>query len=99
MPVVKFLKEGKEVNVANGGNLRVKAIENGVDIYTLFGKMTNCGGAGQCATCVVEVTEGLENLSPRTSFEERKLKKKPDAYRLACQSQVNGPITVQTKPG
>jgi ferredoxin len=47
---------------------------------------------------VVEIVEGIENLSPRTDFEEKKLRKKPDSYRLACQTVVNGDITVKTKP-
>ncbi|MBD2297208.1 (2Fe-2S)-binding protein [Nostoc sp. FACHB-87] len=95
---IKFVKEDKEVIAANGANLRLKAVENGIDLYTLFGKMTNCGGYGQCGTCVVEVVEGLENLSPRTDVEKRKFKKKPDNYRLACQALVHGPVSVVTKP-
>ena len=76
----------------------MKAIENQVDLYTFGGKMMNCGGYGQCGTCIVEVVEGMENLSPRTAFEERKLKKKPASYRLACQALVNGAVSVKTKP-
>ena len=83
---------------ADGANLRLKALENSIEIYKFMGKMTNCGGYGQCGTCIVEVVEGLENLSPRTETENRKLKKKPENYRLACQALVNGPISVVTKP-
>lgn len=95
---IKFVKENKEVVAADGANLRIKAIENQIDIYKMWGKMTNCGGAGQCTTCIVEVVEGLENLSPRTDVETRKFKNKPDNYRLACQTIVNGPVSVVTKP-
>ncbi|MBD2354661.1 (2Fe-2S)-binding protein [Tolypothrix sp. FACHB-123] len=95
---IKFVKEDKEIIAADGANLRLKAMQNGIDIYTLFGKMTNCGGYGQCGTCIVEITEGIENLSPRTDVENRKLKKKPENYRLACQTLVNGPVSVVTKP-
>lgn len=95
---IKFVKEDKEVIAADGANLRFKAIENGIDIYTFIGKMTNCGGYGQCGTCIVEIVEGTENLSPRTEVEDRKLKKKPANYRLACQTLVNGPVSVKTKP-
>ncbi len=87
---IKFVKEDKEVVAADGANLRLKAMQNGIDIYTLIGKMTNCGGYGQCGTCIVEIVEGIENLSPRTDVENRKLKKKPENYRLACQTLVNG---------
>jgi ferredoxin len=95
---IKFVKEDKEVIAADGANLRLKAMQNGIDIYTLIGKMTNCGGYGQCGTCIVEIVEGKENLSPRTDVENRKLKKKPENYRLACQTLVNGPVSVVTKP-
>ncbi len=99
MPTITFVNEEKQVVAADGANLRFKALENGVDIYRLMGKLTNCGGYGQCATCLVEVVEGLENLSPKTAFEERKLKRKPENYRLACQVLVNGPVSVKTRPG
>jgi ferredoxin len=46
----------------------------------------------------VEIVEGMENLSPRTDFENKKLAKRPDSHRLACQTMVNGPVVVNTKP-
>ncbi|MBR8826720.1 MAG: (2Fe-2S)-binding protein [Gomphosphaeria aponina SAG 52.96 = DSM 107014] len=98
MANITFIKENQEVIAADGANLREKALQNRIDIYTLKGKLTNCGGYGQCGTCIVEITSGGENLSPRTDFELRKLKKKPDSYRLACQTLVNGPVSVKTKP-
>lgn len=98
MANIKFVKENQEAVVADGANLRLKALENGIDIYSWYGKMMNCGGYGQCGTCIVEVVEGMENLSPRTEVETRKLKKKPASYRLACQALVNGPVSVVSKP-
>lgn len=98
LATLNFVNEGKTVTVATGANLRQKAIENGVDIYTLKGKLMNCGGYGQCGTCVVNILEGGDQLSPRTDFEQRKLKKRPETYRLACQAVVNGAVTVETKP-
>jgi ferredoxin len=95
---MNFVKENKEVIAANGANLRLSAMQNNIDIYKVWGKMMNCGGYGQCGTCIVEITEGLENLSPRTDVENQILKRKPDNYRLACQTIVNGPISVVTKP-
>jgi ferredoxin len=98
MTTITFVKENQEVIAAQGSNLREKALQNRVDIYTLGGKLRNCGGYGQCATCVVEVADGMENLSPKTDFEQRRLKKKPENYRLACQTLVNGSVTIITKP-
>jgi ferredoxin len=37
----------------------------------------------------LKITEDLET---------KKFKNKPDNYRLACQTLVNGPVTVITKP-
>ncbi|MDJ1178078.1 2Fe-2S iron-sulfur cluster-binding protein [Roseofilum sp. BLCC_M91] len=98
MANIQFVNENQEAIAADGANLRLQALEKGIDIYKLIGKMTNCGGVGQCGTCIVEIVEGMENLSPKTDFEQRKLKKKPETYRLACQTLVNGPISVKTKP-
>lgn len=97
MPNIKFVKENREVVAADGANLRLQALQNNIDIYTFKGKMFNCGGYGQCGTCIVEVVEGMENISPRTPVEDKKLQKKPH-YRLACQALVNGPVSVVTKP-
>lgn len=101
MSDITFLQENKDDTVvigSLGSNLREKALQNGVDIYTFGAKLMNCGGVGQCATCMVEVVEGMENLSDKTPFEERRLAKRPDNYRLACQTIVNGKVVVKTKP-
>ncbi len=98
MANITFVKEDKEIIAADGANLREKALQNDIDLYTLKGKLINCGGYGQCGTCLVEVVEGIENLSEKTDFEKRKLSKRPDNYRLACQTMVNGPVSVKTKP-
>ncbi len=98
MSAIKFIKEDKEIIVAQGSNLREKAVQNQIDIYTFKGKLMNCGGYGQCGLCRVEILEGMENLSPRTDFENKKLAKRPDSHRLACQTMVNGPVVVNTKP-
>ncbi|MBD2105818.1 2Fe-2S iron-sulfur cluster-binding protein [Nodosilinea sp. FACHB-13] len=98
MANVKFVNEDTEIVVADGANLRFKALENRIDIYTFSGKLMNCGGYGQCGTCVVDIVAGGENLSPRTQVEERKLKKWPESCRLSCQTTVHGPVSVVTKP-
>ena len=99
MANLKFIHEDKEIIAADGVNLREKALENRIDIYTFKGKMLNCGGYGQCGTCLVEVVAGMENLSERTPAEQQKLRKKPDTYRLSCQTIVNsGDVSIVTKP-
>lgn len=83
--------------------LRTLMLANKVDLYTTWGKMWSCGGGGSCGTCIVEVTEGGELLTPRTRTEENKLKGKPAGWRLACQTKVGtgescGAVTIRTKP-
>ncbi|XP_038718624.1 photosynthetic NDH subunit of subcomplex B 3, chloroplastic isoform X2 [Tripterygium wilfordii] len=55
--------------------------------------LSNCVGGGICGTCLVEVVEGKELLSPRNEIEKEKLKKKPKTFRLACQTTVGDPNT------
>jgi Ferredoxin len=98
MANIKFVNEQKEIIAMDGANLRIKAMEHGIDLYKFMGKLTNCGGYGQCGTCIVEITAGADKLSPLTPSEERKLKRKPANYRLACQVLVNGDVSVKTKP-
>ena len=98
MARIKFVKENKEVEASFGSNLRFKAQENNIDIYTFMGKLTQCGGYGQCGTCVVDIVEGAQNLTPRTAVEEKMLRKRPSSCRLACQAMVQGDISVETKP-
>ncbi|MBC6419725.1 MAG: iron ABC transporter substrate-binding protein, partial [Prochloron sp. SP5CPC1] len=43
MSNITFVKEDKVVFAADGANLREKAVQNGVDLYTFRGKLTNCG--------------------------------------------------------
>ena len=74
-----------------------------VDLYTTWGKIWSCSGAGQCGTCIVRVVQGSELMSARTETEEKKLKGKPAEWRLACQTIVGdgesgGSATVETKP-
>lgn len=98
MSSIQFVNEGQEIQVAEEDNLRSVALDNKIDIYTLKGKLMNCGGYGQCGTCIVEVVDGMENLSPRTPVENVKLKKKPETYRLACQTLILGDVSIKTKP-
>merc|ERR1711990_112752 len=79
--------------------LRTELQQEKVDVYTFKGKIGNCNGYGQCGLCQVEVVEGMENLGPRTAAEEAKLSNKPDTYRLACQTTLEGgAVRIRTKP-
>ncbi len=59
----------------------------------------NCLGTGLCGSCVIEVRDGMENLTPRTKLEEMHLSEFPRAFRLACQTEiVKGSVTILTRP-
>uniref|UniRef100_A0A7S1XJK9 PDZ domain-containing protein n=1 Tax=Phaeomonas parva TaxID=124430 RepID=A0A7S1XJK9_9STRA len=89
-----------KITVERGEILRNALRGSKVDVYDLMGKVTNCNGAGQCGTCAVAVLGETDALSERTDAELRKLGKKPDNWRLACQVVVEGggELEIQTKP-
>lgn len=50
-------KEGNplELSCESGDQLRAVLMANKVDLYTTWGKVWQCGGVGNCGTCIVEV--------------------------------------------
>jgi ferredoxin len=76
MPIIKFVKENKEIEVPVGTNLRRAAIQAGINLNcglngvgASINKWVNCGGKGMCATCRVLITRGMENTNPMTKRE------------------------------
>jgi len=100
MPVIRFVREGRDVECYPGENLREVALREGIELYGLKGKLGNCGGCGQCITCFVEVVgeSSPGSLSSRTAVEEQKLRRRPDGWRLACQTLVQQSVLVLTRP-
>jgi ferredoxin len=100
MPVIRFVREGRDVPCYPGENLREVALREGIELYGLKGKLGNCGGCGQCITCFVDVVEGgsPRALSERTAVEEQKLRRRPQTWRLACQALVDDSVLVLTRP-
>jgi ferredoxin len=78
MPVIKFVKEKKEIEVPEGANLRKEALKAGVNPHSLingFGAsiskaLINCHGLAQCGTCRVRIVKGMENTSPMGKLEK-----------------------------
>lgn len=104
MPIIKFVNEKKEIQVAEGANLRKEAMRAGVDVYKGVDKILHCPGLGCCGTCRVLVTKGIDNASPMGAFERTRLKLSmayignEDTMRLSCQTNVLGDMEVQTTP-
>ncbi|KAK9273140.1 hypothetical protein L1049_017947 [Liquidambar formosana] len=83
--------------------LRNIMLDNKIELYATYGKVMNCGGGGSCGTCIVEIIDGKDLLNERTNTELRYLKKKPESWRLACQTIVgnkenSGKVVVQRLP-
>ena len=77
MPVIRFIREGRDVNCSVGDNLREVALRERMELYGLKGKLGNCGGYGQCSTCMVSIESGDpkgKELSPPTEVEQIHLK-------------------------
>ncbi|KAH0940875.1 hypothetical protein HID58_000512 [Brassica napus] len=75
--------------------------DNKLELYATYGKVMNCGGGGSCGTCII--LDGRELLNERTDTENKYLKKKPESWRLACQTIVgnkenSGKVVVQRIP-
>lgn len=112
MPKIAFVNEKKEIEVPQGANLRDEAIKAGIQVNFhlidtgggVLGKVLNCHGLGSCGTCRVRVVKGMENLSNTGLWEKFKLATMmsnighENEIRLACQTQVNGDCTVETRP-
>mgnify|MGYP002636316816 CR=1 FL=1 len=104
MPTITFASEKKEIQVPAGANLRAEALRAGVQLYPGVHRFLNCHGLGQCGSCRVLITKGMENVSRKGLLESARLAVSlayignEQKMRLACQTKVNGDITVETKP-
>lgn len=88
MPIVKFIKEKKEIEVPQGANLRAEAKKAGINLNQgvrgisdsidnfacAINKHMNCKGFGLCGTCRVLITKGMENTNEMTLREKLKFK-------------------------
>ncbi|MBS0616418.1 MAG: (2Fe-2S)-binding protein [Verrucomicrobia bacterium] len=75
-----FEHSGEEVEIEAGEPIAPACEEAGVPFACT---------EGICGTCIVEVIEGEENLSPPTQ-EEFDFLGAPGKERLACQCKLNG---------
>jgi len=98
MPTVEFLNAGKKVDCGQYANLRKVALLHDIPVYKGIDETVNCQGNGLCGTCVVEVVEGADHLSPMTRREKLRLKGQAANRRLSCQCQVMGDVTCVTSP-
>jgi len=87
MPIVKFVKEKKEIEVPEGANLRAEAVKAGINLNqglngmgAAINEYFNCTAmsmgllSGSCGTCRVLITKGMENTNKLTLREWLKFK-------------------------
>ncbi|MGR3219740.1 MAG: 2Fe-2S iron-sulfur cluster-binding protein [Candidatus Anammoxibacter sp.] len=99
MAKVKFLKEGVEIDVPEGVNLRDFCVENNLKLYIFPENIVNCRGRGFCGLCRIKV-DHPEKLSPLTEKEKCTVAVEGPQYRLACQCSIagNGELQIITGP-
>lgn len=91
MARVEFPQDKIAVDVEDGSRLQDAIDSSGADIP--FGCRE-----GNCATCMIEVLSGMENLNPPTAAEKVTLlaEEIEQNIRLACQCRISGgAITVK----
>ncbi len=97
MPTVRF--RDREIECETGRILRDVLLEADESPHNGWAQQLNCRGHGTCGTCAVAV-DG--DVSDRNATERRRLSVPPhdleDGLRLACQTRVQGDVTV-TKHG
>jgi ferredoxin len=98
MPTIHY--RGRDIECAAGVVLRDALKDAGETPHNGSADRLNCRGHGTCGTCAVEV-EG--EVSDPTAEEERRLSFPPhharSGLRLACQTRVEGEVTVTKHPG
>ena len=109
MPVIKFVKEKKEIEVPAGANLRAEAVKaginlncaingisEGIDNFTeTVSKVFNCHGFGMCGTCRVKITAGIENTGELTFREKLKFKYLPVPDPIPCMAYMGNEDTMR----
>jgi len=91
MPVIKFLPDLKEETATSGETILEVALRAGIPMIHV------CMGNGRCSTCRIKITEGLDNVSSRTieEFKIAELLSFSRDIRLACQTRIEGDVTVR----
>ena len=93
MPKVTFIRPDGQITTVEGpeGESILKiALDHGIELDHA------CGGNGFCTTCMCDIEQGIENLTPRNDREEN-MGVMDDPQRLTCQAQLKGTGDVTVK--
>jgi len=88
----------QRIEVEPGSNLRKVLIDNDFQIYDNLRNLFHCSAQQLCGTCVLNVLDGLDNLTVKSVNEQKAMKRNPESYRLSCNIDVYGDVTVQLRP-
>lgn len=89
----------REIIVEEGADLRTGLRANHVNLFWgPWAQAFNCRGVASCGLCKIEVLDGADKLSPRTKKEDKRLKGKPESWRLACHAKIQGSIVIEPFP-
>ncbi len=96
-----ILSNMPKIIIKNINNQEVDIYDTNKSVLQHFGEahidwMQACGGKGRCVTCTMVVHEGLENLSPMSTAEQKfqKMERLQSNERLACQCSLQGDILI-----
>lgn len=92
MAKISFIKNKISFEVPLGTNLMRALLQQGLPVAS------SCDGDGVCSKCRIKIIEGAANLSPEQDV-EMILKEQNNVgrdYRISCQAEVQGDITVDT---
>ena len=109
MPVIKFVKEKKEIDVPVGANLRAEAVKAGINLNCALSGLSDgvdnltekvskvfcCHGFGLCGTCRVKITEGRESTGALSAREKMKFKYLPFPDPLPCMAYLGNEETMR----
>ena len=84
--LIKFLPDGRSVEVPSGYNLRQAILDSGLDIDS------SCGGVGTCGKCRVRVIKG-DTGSKKTKFIS--VRDEKEGFVLSCLSKVKSDLEVE----
>ena len=87
-----------KLDAAPGVNIRQLLVDNNINVYQSVTRWTNCKGKQLCGTCIVNISQGLENTNWKSMDEASTLRDNPESYRLSCIAFAYEDVTVETLP-
>jgi ferredoxin len=98
MPKLRIEGLERDLEAQPGQDVRKVCIQGHVNLFwSPWARLFNCRGIGLCGACPVRLLEA-NGVSPRTKKEEKRLANKPHDWRLACQTKLQGDMTIEAFP-